>query len=770
MSCSEAGNAVGGIRVRRDTQVTVEDCRDSVERRRHPPFTTTIRSAGLGEHTTPWQQQRSSRANASPAASGSSHPVREGLRSDALDRTMAKKREEEHTTQDLVDFLRKTSPPPGNPMSRLTLVDKRHEKKSKRFPFWPFRKRKETITTSERTSGLIKLPDSAVAGTTIGGHRYIAISIPIEHAHMSPVPRPTASSPAGRLGNDTLVGELAGDGPGARESQDWDETNYTTPARDDMRLLPCQLSNGDARQKTARPPRARFGSVSVGAHNMTPKHYMPELTAQPKGMAGVPVDVMDGMPGQSRSLCHRPVLHPVSAHEARLQDGEAIQSTDTTLLNKLESVAESSHATSSSELVCSDAETVNITSSQSTAEISPSSDESGSFHTAGPAQSPLVSPHLDSTERGDPSMQSPAASNFSALCDPSTSQTSSPSELAFPQRILFSHGFHQPHALSAITSVDSLSLSTPQDARSPSMAPFVPLAEHQPSRTSLRQISGTLTPLSPPIEDSHRALLCRYEALSQTRALELEGMLDRLERLESAHKRWMAALEPRGVVVWREFAVAVASAGEGVAEEWEGEGEEESGGGGGDYLDGVGVGGEGSAGRRDERRIIAHTGRFEFDSVDAARDMRSTADGRDGAVGDDDGQVDANDQSWLPRESGSATWLVSGSGELVLKSHGRALRRLEMRDGLDGSVWGSTKNLRVGQGSWRRATSAGRQAEAFARDQRRWRRRAALSGRDGGQRTCRIEDPSGYNGLETVMRDLVLASRDADESAKVSSA
>ncbi|KAJ0123385.1 hypothetical protein J7T55_011850 [Diaporthe amygdali] len=35
----------------------------------------------------------------------------------------------------------------------------------------------------------IKLPDSAISGRTVDGHRHIAISIPIEHAHLGPEPR-----------------------------------------------------------------------------------------------------------------------------------------------------------------------------------------------------------------------------------------------------------------------------------------------------------------------------------------------------------------------------------------------------------------------------------------------------------------------------------------------------------------------------------------------------------------------------------------------------
>ncbi|KAF3768521.1 hypothetical protein M406DRAFT_71517 [Cryphonectria parasitica EP155] len=44
-------------------------------------------------------------------------------------------------------------------------------------------------STRRRRPPRIKLPDTAVAGTTVDGFRHIAISIPIEHAHLGPEPR-----------------------------------------------------------------------------------------------------------------------------------------------------------------------------------------------------------------------------------------------------------------------------------------------------------------------------------------------------------------------------------------------------------------------------------------------------------------------------------------------------------------------------------------------------------------------------------------------------
>ncbi|KAL8387233.1 hypothetical protein RB595_010060 [Gaeumannomyces hyphopodioides] len=49
-----------------------------------------------------------------------------------------------------------------------------------------------------------QLPDSAVAGTTIAGHRHIAISIPVEHSHLGPEPK--SQYPVYTRGEDRSVG------------------------------------------------------------------------------------------------------------------------------------------------------------------------------------------------------------------------------------------------------------------------------------------------------------------------------------------------------------------------------------------------------------------------------------------------------------------------------------------------------------------------------------------------------------------------------------
>lgn len=82
-------------------------------------------------------------------------------------------------TTSLADFLKNHEPPSSNFMSVPFAYedDKDRESKWSRF----MAKKKRRSKSVPRTPPVnIQLPDSAVAGVTIGGHRHIAISIPLE--------------------------------------------------------------------------------------------------------------------------------------------------------------------------------------------------------------------------------------------------------------------------------------------------------------------------------------------------------------------------------------------------------------------------------------------------------------------------------------------------------------------------------------------------------------------------------------------------------------
>lgn len=167
---------------------------------------------------------------------------------------------EREALSELATFLRNVSPPPGNymslpdPTSPTTLssvsssIRRRASRKAKKRG--PLRKAlalfrrgsgSKTSRLSKKRSASqlapecspssasnnkkvkrrrpprIKLPDTAVAGTTVEGFRHIAISIPIEHAHLGPEPRYRYPSPnARRVRSFSSSAENGGAHSGAR--------------------------------------------------------------------------------------------------------------------------------------------------------------------------------------------------------------------------------------------------------------------------------------------------------------------------------------------------------------------------------------------------------------------------------------------------------------------------------------------------------------------------------------------------------------------------
>ncbi|KAI0802474.1 hypothetical protein GGR55DRAFT_447667 [Xylaria sp. FL0064] len=88
--------------------------------------------------------------------------------------------------KDLIQFLKMTPPPPTNFMSipdnfSTSSEDDRWDKFKRKV----FRYRRKA---RKRRPPVIMLPDSAVSARTIGGHRYIAISIPMQYSPLAPIP------------------------------------------------------------------------------------------------------------------------------------------------------------------------------------------------------------------------------------------------------------------------------------------------------------------------------------------------------------------------------------------------------------------------------------------------------------------------------------------------------------------------------------------------------------------------------------------------------
>ncbi|KAK1837009.1 hypothetical protein QBC39DRAFT_366548 [Podospora conica] len=132
--------------------------------------------------------------------------------SEDLLRKKIKRANDRDTSFGLLDFLRNKTPPPENYMSDPNQLKggEPPAKKKKGVVLSllrlgsKFRRGKKagqpTSSTPSPAPPLLRLPDSAVAGRTIDGHRHIAISIPVEHAHVDGIvdePRPAAEpSPA----------------------------------------------------------------------------------------------------------------------------------------------------------------------------------------------------------------------------------------------------------------------------------------------------------------------------------------------------------------------------------------------------------------------------------------------------------------------------------------------------------------------------------------------------------------------------------------------
>ncbi|KYK59905.1 hypothetical protein DCS_01039 [Drechmeria coniospora] len=104
----------------------------------------------------------------------------------------------------LVDFLKNHPPPPGNFMSIPYGggAEDEHDDRSrlaKKFRKLRVGRRSKSMPRAPKN---LPLPDSAVSGTTIGGHRHIAITIPMEavpiadHAPAQPPIRPPPGGPA----------------------------------------------------------------------------------------------------------------------------------------------------------------------------------------------------------------------------------------------------------------------------------------------------------------------------------------------------------------------------------------------------------------------------------------------------------------------------------------------------------------------------------------------------------------------------------------------
>ncbi|KAK0655974.1 hypothetical protein B0T16DRAFT_398182 [Cercophora newfieldiana] len=176
--------AQGGIRVKRETIIIMSDRNDDDIEVRDASPSVIIKS---GETDT--QVQHYCRPKTFRKLSNASSLISEIFKhpdtSEELLRRKIKRANDRDTSRELIEFLRNTEPPPPQNMS-VVGEQGGEQKKRRRVSFWSFLRRKggKAQTDVRQEPPLIQLPDSAVVGKTTGGYRHIAISIPIEYAHL----------------------------------------------------------------------------------------------------------------------------------------------------------------------------------------------------------------------------------------------------------------------------------------------------------------------------------------------------------------------------------------------------------------------------------------------------------------------------------------------------------------------------------------------------------------------------------------------------------
>ncbi|KAK4236336.1 hypothetical protein C8A03DRAFT_17014, partial [Achaetomium macrosporum] len=538
-----------------------------------------------------------------PSTTISSRPPQRGRPKSTLRHT-AMAANERDSTKELADFIRNTTPPPSNYMSAQSSLGERHEK-TRRLPLWPFRKKsKKGDKKPNAAPELIKLPDSAVAAMTIGGHRHISISIPIEYAHLQAATRKAPVSSA----------ELPDESTRRKEQT---ETPRFTPAGDDSLPLPCHSNNsagkGKQRGEAEPSPESRTADPALSL-----RPAMAPFQNCPADNTVVPTNTP---PNRRQRLRHEPIMRHPSTGTESLPQTSTRGLTDPDTLRKRPSTPES-YCTNISELIYSDAATVRIPTPQLAADFRngpralDSDTGTASFHTPELDYSPLTISSRDTMNAGDRNREDLPVLNFSAPYSRSISQRPSMDELTTPHCTLHAQDYRR-HTLSALASLESPfgGTETPQTLH---INPFSVMAGAQPpslGQTAF-QHNGTITPEfstarnrlsyrpptggkghtqrtsgipnirnetpppapcflasnpslarptlnrrastpdtnpysnpSPrPVARSsasiHRELINRYEDLRQTRDRELIALAERLERLEHVNERLLSTLVP----------------------------------------------------------------------------------------------------------------------------------------------------------------------------------------------------------------------------------
>ncbi|KAK0723897.1 hypothetical protein B0T21DRAFT_386048 [Apiosordaria backusii] len=329
---------LGGIRVQRETIVVIEDSPHLRNRQNDSPATTTIQSNDSNLEEMDSQVSQYSRPKTFRKLSNASSLLTDifspDTDEDALRRKI-KRANDRDNSRALIEFLRNTSPPPQNYMSIPDACDSPPVSKKKRRSFWSFWKKrcKRGEKKDGRSApGFVRLPDTAVAGRTTGGHRHIAISIPIEYDHLEGLTQEITPPPSDgeRAGPVTVLAPVMEEKRESIESAASDTTasslasSTSGESEDVFSMLPSPVSpmerastdrvlsaaepiaHGGSGSRTHSRPQSRMASSSVGALSMmntvSSPHELTPLQGSISNLVSVDHTTADPRPHPAASM------------------------------------------------------------------------------------------------------------------------------------------------------------------------------------------------------------------------------------------------------------------------------------------------------------------------------------------------------------------------------------------------------------------------------------------------------------------------------------
>ncbi|KAL2269446.1 hypothetical protein VTJ83DRAFT_1630 [Remersonia thermophila] len=316
--------------------------------------------------------------------------------------------EEMDIVLELIDFFQNIPPPAGNSMALRDTVQIMSKQKHDRLRrLWPFRKKPKRKAPAKQYlppkqhQRPIRLPDSVVVGTTIGGYRHIAISIPFEPALVdAPGPRPDEG---GKAKDAKRRAAEAHDTPESRDSH--------APSSLLGTLEREQGPAGNHEQPPLSPAPALVGPPQPSPPASSPELPAPscQASASNDASAGAASPIHTGLRGfATRSGCTfgEPSADRSDSPRSHLTRSESAN-------------------TASSEAISSDAATVDVEPAKLNRVSGSHASDTASFYTADASRTPKTHSVRRHSAGSSESLASGSslASNFSATFYEGTTQT-----------------------------------------------------------------------------------------------------------------------------------------------------------------------------------------------------------------------------------------------------------------------------------------------------------------------------------------------------------